>query len=397
MTSHNDIFLVYNQMVEYFYELFPDKKNSITISNDDIVNYVNRFCLKFKINDNQQYFSLLTRRQGKLFKALKVTLLPQLKMEVILNITINTTEEQKDIMDNIWSNIWLLYILGESLQQVPNTTNINHITQLLEHKNSSNNVTTQLPSTNEMQTIMNNFDSDKMKSLMGNLDLNNMKSLMGNVDMKQMKSLMGNLDMSNMQSVMQSVDMNQIQTITNSNEFKNILSQIQQEPTDKGKAFIKNILTDFKQNFKQDPSKLNEKVNSKEFVSQLINVGSSIGNTYSDKINSGELEITDIIGAISNLAINPDDSMIKELVQGININNIDIKEVISELKDKFKDNIPDEIMSLISSFDLDQLKNMDISSLLGNVLGGETKEPEIVELTPEQKKELLEYYDKAKI
>jgi len=396
MDTQSDIFLVYNQLIDNFYELFPDKRGTVNVSNTDIKQLVNRFCLKFKMPDNEQYFPLLLRSQGKVFKAIKTTLIPQFKMEVVLLVNDKTTEDKHLILNNMWMNIWLLYLLGENSMNTPDKIKISRISIAIENKKNPSQVQT-LPLNDMMQglDLKGIIQNPDFKSMMQSSEIKNM---MQNPDIQSMMQSMmqgGKQDSKpDLKSMIEKVDMNQIQSIANSDQFKSILSQFHQEPTTKSNSIVHNILSDIKNNVKIN-EQADGKVNSKDFVSEIVKVGSSISDTYGEKFSSGELDLNDIIGAITTIANSPDENMMKDLIQTLKIKNVDMNEVIDELKDRFKDKIPAEIMSLIGNLDISQLENFDMGSILGSMLGGSKDEP-ITELTEEQKKELMDYYDKLK-
>ena len=134
MDALSDMFTVYNQLINNFYKLFPEKKDSVKVSNTEITQLVNRFCLKFKMSEYEQYFSLLLKSQGKVFKAIKTTLIPQFKMEVILLVNDNTSEDKRLILDEMWLNILSLYVLGENTMNPSDVLKISRTTMAIENK-----------------------------------------------------------------------------------------------------------------------------------------------------------------------------------------------------------------------------------------------------------------------
>ena len=106
----SDLVTTFTNMVSNFYLMFPDKKETIDLSDQEITSYVCKFGEKMRLPINKGYFKMMINRQGKMFKGLKCSLLPKFKMEVVLNVEENTSVEHRQYIDNIWSNIWMLYI-----------------------------------------------------------------------------------------------------------------------------------------------------------------------------------------------------------------------------------------------------------------------------------------------
>lgn len=369
--NNSDVYNTYTKLIDSFIELFPDKKDKLNMSNDEMNSYLLNFCNKLR--DKPNYFNALLKRDGKLFKGLNFTLLPKLKMEVILHISNESLSDDNkvNIVSDMWNSIWLLYLLGESNHNNPDKEKMSIIASELERLTKEDNK----QSSNSDQTpqnMFNNLNFAELQSLLGPLDtsnpdmINNVKNMMNKPElMDNLKNMMGSMGI-------------------NSNDiFK---------PTDKSNQFVKDILGDLKNKFKLE--KVNGKVDTKQFVEQLMSASTSIGDSYGKKIGSGELSINDIVGAVASIATNPDTNTINELTESLNLENIDLKEVMNELKGKLDGKIPTELLDTFNGINGETLKNMDIGSLIGSIMASSNNSSQSSkELTPEQKLELMKYYE----
>jgi len=381
----SDIEITYFKLIDSFYELYPDKKDKVKMNEQDMNSYLKQFC--DRLREKQQYFQLLVKRDGKMFKGLNVTLLPKLKMEVVLNLTENDkdNESKKKIVDNMWDTIWLLYLLGESTYDEPDRNKMSRIALALDVVNKKQ-IDGELSDTNKpnMFNAFNNINMAEVNDIMGSL--NN-----GNLNKDNIKDMLdkviANPELtSNLKSMMSSMGI----------DGENLT-----KPTENSNKFVNDILGDIKSKFKLDST--DGKIDSKKFVEQLMSVGNTIGDSYSKKLGSGELSINDIIGAVSSMATNPDEGSISDLTNSLQLDKLDLNEVLDELKGQLNGKIPPELLNSLGGMGLggaggDALKNLNMSSLIGSMMGSMGKSDGAVpELTEDQKKELEKYYEDLKL
>jgi hypothetical protein len=346
--EENDISYVYSQLINDFNKMYPDK--SINLNNNEMNTYVIQFCKVLRSED--KYINLLLKKDARLFKISKFSFFPKMRLEVILST--DTDNSSKECIESMWKNIFLLYLLGEANQIEPNRINMSKVAFSLDI-NSKNDSSS--PQTPHLFDAFKNINLEEVEKMAGGFGINS----------EQLNSLKGCID---------------------NDKIKDLMAEFGKPPTENSNKFVKDILGDIKTKFS-----LNEedgKIDSKQFVEQLLNVGNTLGDSYGKKITSGELSINDIIGAISSLATNPDDAGISDLTQTLKLDKLDIKEILNELKGQLNGKLPPELLSTLNNFDMSNLENLNIGSLLNTMMTD--KPQDIVELTDEQKKELLEYY-----
>jgi hypothetical protein len=355
----------YKHLVSNFYKLYPDKTDTVKIcdSIDEINSHIKFFCNKLR--DNSQYFQFLLKKNAKLFKGLKCTLLPKIKMEVVLT---NDDQSKTEIINEMWKSILLLYILGEAESTTPDKMKMAQVAALLDLLNSENNSSSNTNTNNENKQQFTpemfkafDMDTDKLSMMMQSMGMN--------MDVSKIDEFKNNL---------------------NSEQFTDLMTQFNKPPTEKSHQFINNILTDIRTKFNLTERE-DGKVDAKQFVSQLMNIGNNLGDSYSKKLGK-ELDVSDIIGAISSIATNPDGLDIGDLSNTLKLDKLDIKETVEALKEEMKGKVPEELLNTLSGLDGENLKNINIGSILSSVMGGGTQEP-VRELTEEERTELLKYYE----
>lgn len=361
----------YKHLVNSFYKLYPDKVDTIKVCDnlEEINGYLKLFSSKLK--ENNQYFSYLLKRNPKLFKALKFSLLPKIKMEVVL--TTNESQDNIDTINEMWKSILLLYILGEADSSSPDKLKMAQVAGLLDSLNNDNVDNTNIDNNSGL------IQTDLFKSL--DMDTNKLENMM--------------------QSMGLNIDKNKIDDFKNtlkSGEFTELMTQFNKPLTEKSNQFINNVLSDVKSKFNLT-EKEDGKVDAKQFVSQLINIGNNIGDTYSSKLGS-EIDVNEIISAIGSIATNPSSLNISDLTDVLKLDKLDMNETIEALKEELKDKIPLELLntlgnldvSVLKNLDIANLKNLDMNTLLSLAMGGGSQE-QVRELTPEERAELLKYYE----
>jgi len=374
-TNKSDLQLTYQKLINSFYELYPEKKDKINMSEDEMKVFLTSFA---KINkEKPQYFNMLVKRDPKFFKGTSFTLLPKLKMEVVLSNS--DSDANKKIIEEMWDTIWLLYLLSESQTESPDTIKMSKIASALEKNNNSTVQADVVPSPSNVniEDVLKNLNIEGgMKDILGSLKdgEGGIKNILDNV--MSNPELVGN--MKNMMSSM------------------GIDGEKCMNPNEKSNKFVSDILGDLKSKFKLKTE--DGKIDSKQFVEQLMSVGSSIGDSYSKKLKSNELSINDILGAVTSMATNPQDDMLNELTSSLQLDKLDLNEVLNELKNKMGGKIPPELLNSLGG-DLGGLgglggglNNIDIGSLIGTMMSGSTKE-QVKDLTSEQQKELEKYYE----
>lgn len=381
INKQTDMFYVYNQLLDGFRKLYPDK--NLIVNEIEAELLIKTFCNKLR-KDNS-LFSLLINRDNKLFKGLKCTLIPKYKMEVILK----NDEDNKMIVANMWNNIWLLYLLGEATTDEPNKINMSRIAFALDLNSKSPNEENKI---GNLFNAFQNADTNEIEKMISSVGISKeqIDELKNGLNSDQVKDLLGNLDINNLSNL----DFSSLSGLSGLSGLGDIdLSGISLKPTDNSNKFLSDILTDLKTNF--NLNNVEGKVNSKDFVEQLLNVGNSLSDTYGKKLSSGELSINDILGGITSIASNPDQNVINDLTESLNFDKLDMNEIIGELKGKLNGKLPPELLSTLGSLDGDSLKNLNIGNLIGSMFGG--KEEEAKELTLEQKTELLDYYSNLEL
>lgn len=358
--SVNDIEYVYNQLLSGFNKMY-DK--DVKLNFIEMKSYVSTFCQK--IDKEPKYFNLFLERSPKLFKGINFTFVPKNKFEVILS---SDNEANKKILEQMWGNIFLLYLLGEAELPEPN-------------KNSMARVAFALDSLNGKISV-NDKDNNQLPDLF---------TAFKDINMNEVEKMVGSMGISKEQidtlKASAGIDLND-------DKLKQMMAEFIKPPTENSNKFMNDILSDIKNKFNLH-EETSGKVNAKTFVDQLFNVGNSIGDEYGKKVGSGELAVGDIIGALTSMATNPDTSVIGDIKNTLKLDKIDIKEVIDELKIRMDGKIPNELMDLLKNFDPSNINNLDVGSLISTMMGGETQQ--IQDLTDDQKKELLDYYDNLEI
>jgi hypothetical protein len=358
--SNNDMEYVYNQLLTSFNKMH---QKEIKMNHNEMKSYLSSFCEK--LDAESKYFKLFLARDYRVFKGIKFTFIPKIKFEVIMS---SEQDEHKKVLEQMWGNMYLLYLIGEAEKSEPNKHNMSRVAFALDLMNGkANNDILENKTMPDLFTAFKDINMDEVEKMVSSMGISK----------DQLDSIKSNVG----------IDFND-------DKIKQMMSEFVKPPTENSHIFMNNILSDIKNKFKLNED--NGKVNAKMFVDQLLNVGNSIGDEYGKKVGSGELAVGDIIGALSSLATNPNSNVITEITDTLKLDKLDMKEVIEELKVRMNGKIPNELMDLLSNFDPSNINNLDIGGLIGTMMGsGENKE--IPELTDDQKKELLEYYNSMEL
>lgn len=434
-TIQHDVLTIYNDMLQQFYKLFPTKKDSVELTDANKKKCVIICFETMRLSHNEQYFSLFIKRQAKFFKAIKSTLIPKFKMEVILNYDNETAIENKQIITHIWNNICLLYLLNESEQSTPNTKNMKIITYILENQNTPQPTEEELrrmptlpveqPSSDILpklfEMLKNNNQMNKenleeifektgmpseIKNVFNNVDLNNIdltemtnmlsKIDLPNIDISSISGILGdlninNIDMSSITGMLGGMDLTKLMDFDFKNTLNSLQEGIDEQSTANGKQMVNDILHNIKTNFKL--TEQDGKIDAKQFMEQIIGVGNTLGEEYSKKLINGELSITDILGALNSISTS-DENIIGDVSDTLKLDKLNTTEVVNEFKELLRDKVPPGLMTTLDALDGDTLKNLNIGSLINNMMNT-TETP--TELTEEQKKKLIDFYENMSI
>lgn len=374
----SEIIVIYHTLLKNFNELYANK--TIKITDKEIEDILINFCNKLK--SEKSMFKYLSSRDNRLFKGLKYTLIPKIKMEVILYIDNNTPEDKKNIINNIWDNILVLYILAELSNEETDIESVSKIFNLLSEENK-NMVPlkfhdkfisiNQSQSSNELSNIFDKFSSS--------LNLSQIKDLMSNNELKSLFTEGGTLS-NNIPTELQSIigDLN----------IDNIKEMFNSSASENGNDFVSDILHNIKDKFNTE-----EELNSKKFVENLLDVGNNLSDTYGTKLKNGELSIQDIISGVSNVINDSNKDVINSITSSFDINKLNISEIFDEVKTQMNGKIPKELVSLMSNINGDNLKNFNLDTLLNVMVTSDNTVNK--NLTPEQKEELIKFYDNIEI
>lgn len=301
----------YHEIINSFYILYPQKKNIYDIDKNKILDLCTTFINKINKSSNVKcvyYKNLLLNKKCKLFKALKLSLIPKIKMELVL---LADNDEKLVEINNIWKNIKQIVINYEYLTGSPNEDYI----KLLELDTDD----TLTYEDKKKDTLLN----DKLLEKFG-------------------------------------LDKNAILNSKSNNIFKDIINDIKE-------------------------SELYKNSDKKLTLSEILESTKDIQAKYTDKLNSGELSVNDLIGNLLTLMNNQDEY--NKLIDELNLNNrLNSESLLQELTSL----LPDEYKSITK---LLQSKNsFNPLDLLGGLMGNN-----ITDLTDEQLNELDDFYSKLSI
>lgn len=370
--TQNDMVYVHNQLLSEFNKMYS---KNVHVTNDEVKSLVFKFCSQ--INSDNKYFNSLIKREAKVFKAMNCTLIPKIKMEVVLND--KETDDKKKMVNELWNNIFMLYLLGEAENKDPHKLHMTKIAMALDVANGKLNLDSK--ESNSIPSFLSSLEAS------GNEDLNKLIGNLKDLNVNELETMAESIGISNDQinsiknSVMSGINLDD-------DTVKKLMADFVKPPTENSSKFVKNILSDIKTKFKL--SEENGEVDSKEFVDKLFDVGNVIGDSYSKKLGNGELDVSDIISALTSMATNPDMSTINEFTDTLKLNKVNMKEVVSELKNRMNGKIPPELMAIVDSIDPSNINNLNIGDLIGGMMSGQEKTIDV--LTEQQKKELEDFY-----
>lgn len=339
--TDSDVKVVYDELVSDFYKLHPSKTGSVNVTAKEI----DELCINFveKVKSHQQFSKLLIKRDPRLFKAMKIILIPKIKMEVILNKLADMEDEKKIIIDKLWLDVWMLYILIDAKTENPDEMTISTLKLAIDCVSS------------EGSRAMKEQES---------LELNQEQ-------IAQAMQMMG----------MEGQDISKMATMV-----KSMTENIKY--TDKSKTFADDIVNDIKS--KAVLAEKDGKVDSKEFVNKLLSLDETV-NKYKVKLETGEIAMDDMLGVLANM-MSGDDTTVSNISEALQLDKVDLNEVMSELKEHMDGKLPPELAGLVGELDAEKLKNLDIGNVVGQMMGGVGKQEEVKELTEEERQEMLEFY-----
>lgn len=308
---NKDIIDNYNKILDTFILLFPDKKDKIPskISEIDIMTIcTNIVC---KVNSGKNYKSLLLTNKCKLFKAIKLSFIPKVKMELVLLIDKNDSEERTKNINNMWIYIKNIFIAFEKLKD---DIDNEYIDELLGHKKINYDRLENTILDNNTLTLLENFGVKK----------------------SQVSDLLNNIN-------------NADQTIGN-DFIKNLIKEIKETPLYKNRT--------------------KQKISLKEIISNTTD----LQDKYYKLLYSGDLNISSIVASLMSLMNNQDEyeRIIKDLdIEDL----IDTDNIIKDLTELLPPEYKSIINLLVSeNKDGVPNNNFNPMDLIGNLLGENKKE-----------------------
>ena len=337
--DNNKLIDNFNTIINIFYELFPNKKNTINISNDEIINICTNF--NKNISKSNTFKNYLLTNKCKLFKALKIQFIPKIKMELVLFSDNTDSNEKKNNINNIWNQLKLIYIEIEENKSYPDVEYINSLCEQLGIVSKLKDKEIVIKDNSKLD--LSNFINDN-KNLISNLNIGDFLNNLNNL----------NLD---------------------TDKEKNLL-------------FIKNIIFEIKNKILE----IKKNNSSKLDLKNILNNTNDIQDKYCKLLNNGEIKLNDIISGLFVLINNKEEC--DEILKEFDINDIiDSDNILDELTNM----LPLEYRSIITLLKSNDSSNENFNpmDLLSSFLGNNDNKN--MELTKEQLDELEEFYSKLKI
>jgi hypothetical protein len=179
------------------------------------------------------------------------------------------------MVNDLWNNIFMLYLIGEAERTEPNKLQMARIAMALDVANGKLN-TTDSNEPNGLPSFLSSLETS------GNEDLNKLIGNLKDLNVNELENMAGSLGISNDQinsiknSVMSGINLDD-------DTVKKLMSDFSKPPTENSSKFVKNILSDIKTKF--NLSEQNGEVDPKEFVDKLFDVGNVIGGNVG-KVNA---------------------------------------------------------------------------------------------------------------
>lgn len=258
----------YNRILDTFVLLFPDKKDKIPkeISDEEIMTLCNGIINK--VNSSKNYKSLLLANKCKLFKAIKLSFIPKVKMELVLLVDKNDSEERITNVNLIWRYIKNIFISFEKSKSEPDDSYI----KVLEKESVDN----------EIVKLQNSLLDNKTLALLEGFGVNK----------SQITGLLGDLN-------------NADQNVGN-DLIRTIIAEIKNTP------LYKNRNT--------------EKVSLKDIITNTT----ELQQKYSTLLSTGELNISAVVASLMTLMT--DQSEYDKVIKELDIENlVDTDNIIKDL------------------------------------------------------------------
>lgn len=323
----------YNKILETFIILFPDKKDKIPVNLSDTEIMGICTSIVVKTNSVKNYKSLLLANKCKLFKAIKLSFIPKIKMELVLVTDKNDSKERLSNITLIWTNIKNIFIAFEKLKDDIDYKYI----ELLENKNND---------INDLQKMQNSLLDEKTLALLEGFGVNK----------SQVSGLFNEIN---------SAD----QTI--------------------GNDFIRTIIAEIK-NTPLYKNRTTEKVSLKDIIANT----KELQEKYISMLSDGDLNMSSVVASLMTLLTNQTeyDKVLKEL----DIENlVDTDNVIMDLTELLPAEYKPLISMLVSQSSEGSDGGFNPMDLIGSLLGNNKKE--VKELSQEQLKELEDFYSNLNI
>ena len=316
-----------------------------------------------------------------------------------------------DLLENskleYWKFVQTVFLLFETVHNEKNDAIINTLSSELEKLvqeeiytkekiNITENPIKKNDSQNKTENVNDSFDMSKLGDLMNGLTgLNN-----GDFDMSKLGNLMGGLGGSNNETN-SGFDMSKIgelmQGLTNGSEnmgdidmAKMLNSFIPGIDGKKNESLMTNLMND-----------ITGTMGNLESTEQVFEITKQLGEKYQKMITSGEIDPTEIVGSLMGLMT---DKKFNEELTKIDMSKINPEEMVSKMMEKVSPDMLGEVMSSVGSTN-GNLDLANISSLISGVTSmsntqtskNKPETEESMKLTPEQIKEMEDYYSNIKI
>lgn len=168
----NNILNNYKDIIDIYYSLYPKKLNSVNLTNDEIIKICNDIFNKINNSSTLKcnyYNNLLLSNKCKLFKAIKMSFIPKIKMELVLYIDQASNDSTRIYnINKLWRCIKNIFINIESSKINPNLDYIKYL-------ESDESVNIDIKNDKQIDNIIKNFGMDKqeLSSLLGNINISN--------------------------------------------------------------------------------------------------------------------------------------------------------------------------------------------------------------------------------
>jgi len=290
-----------------------------------------------------RYFIL--KKKDKLVKELKGSLF-------MSNIYDNLTEESKN---EYWKFVHSIFLLLETAHVEKNDAIINTLTSELEKLLTLEKIEEKVE------------EKEKNVNRRKNIKKNNLN--MNNLDISKIGEMMQGL--LNGSENIEDLDMNKmLNTLMPGLESK------------KNSVLMSNLMDD-----------ITKTMSNLESTDQVLDVTKELGEKYQKMIVSGEIDATEIVGSLMGLVT--DKKFTNELSK-LDMSKINPEDMITKMMGKMSPDILEQLNGSNNNLDLTNIGSL-ISGVTGMVNTKPNEKKEDKDLTPEQIKEMEDYFSKLKI